>query len=183
MKRAPLLALALTAISVAAILAAGSAQAQLTGKAGGVLGRGGQGPLGINSDSFNYDPTGCLSVWKGRVEATQDQTRMRADQVNVYNHRAGPKTCGSDFERMEATGNVFYVTPDLKARGDKAVYLVSDDTVTITGRVIVSSDQGVSETNKLVLNVNTNEAKMGDGAPGQRVKAVVYPAKKAPPTK
>ena len=41
----------------------------------------------------------------------------------------------------------------------------------------------MSETNKLVLNVNTNEARMGDSTPGQRVKAVVYPAKKAPATK
>jgi lipopolysaccharide export system protein LptA len=179
MHRAPLLALALTAL-----VAAGSAQAQLPNKSGGgLLGPHGQGPLGINSDSWSYDPDACLAIWKGRVEATQDQTRMRADQVNVYNHRTGPKTCTGDYDRMEANGNVFYVTPDLKAKGDKAVYLVANDTVTITGRVIVTSDQGVTETNKLVLNVNTNEATMGDAVPGQRVKAVIYPNKKAPAAK
>jgi lipopolysaccharide export system protein LptA len=178
MKRAPLLALALTAL-----LAAGSAQAQLAGKGAGPLGRGGEGPLGINADSFNYDPSACLSVWKGRVEATQDQTRMRADLVNVYNHKSAGKGCEGDFERMEASGNVFYVTPDLKARGDRAVYIVADETVTLTGRVIVSSDQGVTETDRLVLNVNTNEARMGDQTSGQRVKAVIYPSKKAPAAK
>jgi lipopolysaccharide export system protein LptA len=165
MKRAPLFALA-----ILATLISGSASAQ--------LGKGGQGPLGINAEDFRYDPGACLAVWTGKVEATQDQMRLRADQLNVYSHKSGGKSCSGDFDRMEASGNVFYVTPELKARGDKAVYLVSNETVTITGRVVVSSDQGVTETNRLVLNVNTNEAHMG-GDGGQRVRAVIYPGKKS----
>ena len=164
MTRAPLFALA-----ILASLIAGSASAQ--------LGRNGQGPLGINSEDFKYDPGSCMTVWTGKVEATQDQMRLRADQLNVYSHKSGAKSCSGEFDRIEASGNVFYVTPEIKARGDKAVYLVSNDTVTITGRVVVSSDQGVTETNKLVLNVNTNEAHMG-GEGGQRVRAVIYPGKK-----
>jgi lipopolysaccharide export system protein LptA len=164
MKRASLIAL-----TIVATLMSGSASAQ--------LGRNGQGPLGINAEDFRYDPGACLAVWSGKVEATQDQMRLRADTLNVYSHKGG-KTCSGDFDRMEASGNVFYVTPELKARGDKAVYVVANDTVTITGRVVVSSDQGVTETNRLVLNVNTNEARMG-GDPGQRVRAVIYPGKKS----
>jgi lipopolysaccharide export system protein LptA len=163
MKRAPLFALA-----VLASLIAGSASAQLS--------RNGQGPVGINGEDFKYDAGSCMTVWTGKVEATQDQMRLRADQLNVYTHKTA-KSCSGDFDRIEATGNVFYVTPEVKARGDKAVYLAANDTVTITGRVVVSSDQGVTETNRLVLNVNTNDAHMG-GDPGQRVRAVIYPSKK-----
>jgi lipopolysaccharide export system protein LptA len=181
MKRAPFVAMA-----VATLLAAGGAQAQLAGsKASGPLARG-TGPMGINSDKFNYTPGNCQTTWTGRVEATQDQSRMRADEVVAFSHHEGAsKDCVGQFDRLEATGNVYYVTPDLKAKGDKAIYLTSNDTVTITGRVIVTSDQGVSETNKLVLNVNTNEATMGEPSGGQRVKAVIYPntAKKAPAAK
>jgi lipopolysaccharide export system protein LptA len=183
MKPAPLIAL--SAMALIAAGAAGAVQAQQAGKAGaGGLFRLGQGPMGLSADHTSYTPQTCTSTWIGKVEATQDQTRMRADQLVTYSHHEGAsKDCVGQFDRIEATGNVFYVTPDIKARGDKAIYLVSNDTVTITGRVVVTSDQGVSETNKLVLNVVTNEATMGDTTPGQRVKAVVYPKdnpKKAP---
>jgi lipopolysaccharide export system protein LptA len=163
MKRLPLLVL-----SVATALAGGAAQAQLNRATG---------PLGLSADGSVTSQETCQSTWKGRVEASQEQTRLRADQLDVYFQRKGPKDCG-DYERLEATGNVYYVTPEVKARGDKAVYLASSSTITITGKVVVSSDQGVTETNRLVLNTNTNEATMGDTAPGQRVRAVIYPSKK-----
>jgi lipopolysaccharide export system protein LptA len=173
MKRASLLAIVLTVVATG-----GAALAQNAGKSN--LFSRAQGPLGISADTVGYMPDNCQSTWKGRVEATQDQTRMRADQLTTFSHRTGAsKQCAGDFDRMEATGNVFYVTPQVKARGDKAVYVVADSAVTITGKVIVTSDQGVSETNKLVLNVNTNEATMGDASPGQRVRAVIYPNQKA----
>src|ERR1700749_262905 len=99
--------------------------------------------MGINSDKFNYVPGNCQTTWTGRVEATQDQTRMRADEVVAFSHHEGAsKDCVGQFDRLEATGNVYYVTPDIKAKGDKVIYLTSNDTVTITGRVIVTSDQG-----------------------------------------
>jgi lipopolysaccharide export system protein LptA len=179
MKRAPLLALVMTVLATGgAALAQGAAKPSQQG-----LFARAQGPLGISADTVGYLPDSCQSTWKGRVEATQDQTRMRADQVSTFSHRTGAKQCAGEFDRMEATGNVFYVTPQVKARGDRAVYVVADSTVTITGKVIVTSDQGVSETNKLVLNVNTNEATMGDAAPGQRVRAVIYPNQKTTASK
>lgn len=165
MKRLPYLALAMIAV-----LGAGSAQAQLS--------RASSGPVGIDAEAFEYRQDECLSIWRGRVEATQEQSRLRADQLNVYGRKNG-RSCSGDFDRMEASGEVFYVTPDLKVRGDKAVYLASADTITITGRVVVSAQGGVTETNRLVYNVSTGDAKMGDAAPGQRVKAVLYPSKKS----
>jgi len=175
---------ALSALALAAVLSAGAVQAQQAKKSGPAgLFQAGQGPLGLSADHTAYVPETCTSTWSGRVEATQEQTRMRADQLVTFSHHEGSsKDCAVQFDRNEATGNVFYVTPDIKAKGDKAIYLTSNDTVTITGRVIVTSDQGVSETNKLVLNVNTNEATMGEPTGGQRVKAVIYPNTAKPNT-
>ena len=98
MTRLPLLA-----VTVALAFAAGPAQAQLT------PGRS-NGPLGLTADASDYSQDKCQSQWRGRVEATQDQTRLRADLIDVYFHRNGPKTCTGDFERLEANGNIFYVT-------------------------------------------------------------------------
>jgi lipopolysaccharide export system protein LptA len=173
MRLSPLIALAALPLLIGT-----SAQAQLAKS----MSSG--GPLDISSSTTAYDPDNCMSVWKGQVEVTQDQSRLRADEVNTISKRTGKNACGGDIDRIEATGNVFYVTPDLKARGDKAIYLVANDTVTITGKVVVSSESGVSETNRLVINVNTGEAKMGDAGSGQRVRAVLYPnAKKTAPQK
>ena len=165
MKRLPLLA----AAALAALLA-GTAQAQLS--------TGGDGPLAISGDRTEVQPNECVTIWSGRVEATQGQTRIRADRVTTRGSRSSGSSCSGEFERIEASGNVYYVTPEIKARGDQAVYTVGNETITVTGKVVVSSDQGVTETNRLVLNVRTGQATMGDAAPGQRVRAVIYPSKK-----
>lgn len=163
MKRLPYIALAGTAL----LLAGPSAQAQIAGAS--------SAPVGINAESFEYRQNECRSVWRGRVEATQEQSRLRANELNVFGRKSGDG-CAGDFERMEASGEVFYVTPELKVRGDRAVYLASANTITITGKVVVSAESGVTETNRLVLNVETGDARMGDDAPGQRVRAVLYPS-------
>ena len=55
---------------------------------------------------------------------------------------------------MIAEGEVYYVRPAQSARGNRAVYEVSDDTVTFSGNVVVASDENVIRGDTLVLNIS-----------------------------
>lgn len=143
---------------------AGGASAQLRSSSNSAM--------SITSDNFERE--GCVNKLKGRVEITQDDIRLRANAVDVYNLKRGDKACGA-VDRMEAMGDVYYVTTEQKVRGDRAIYQASSKTLTVTGNVVVSSADGVALTNRLVMNTDTGDTKMGDGTSGQRVRAVIYP--------
>ena len=85
--------------------------------------------------------------------------------------------CGAT-ERIEAEGDVFYVTPEQVARGDHAVYSASLGVIVLTGNVIVVQGKNVIHGDRLTIKVATREAQMesdakGRGVPG-RVRAVLY---------
>ncbi|CAN5148064.1 hypothetical protein BH11PSE2_BH11PSE2_17940 [soil metagenome] len=164
---------ALAIVIAASASLAGAAQAQFGGNS--------TSGIGISSDGSNTVREACKTELRGRVEITQDQKRLRANSIDIFSaKRADKKACGSDVDRMEASGDVFYVTPLQKVRGDKAIYVAAAKTITITGNVVVTSEDGVAQTNRLVLNTETNDAQMGDAnaATGQRVRAVIYPNQK-----
>jgi lipopolysaccharide export system protein LptA len=103
---------------------------------------------------------------------------MRADTIRVYSAKKG-SGCGAT-ERLEAEGNVYYVTTGRAARADTAVYTASGDTITLTGNVIIVQDKNVAHGDKLVLNIKTGEADMSSNATGRnnqnRVRGVFFPS-------
>jgi lipopolysaccharide export system protein LptA len=114
---------------------------------------------------------------------------MRADRVKLIfsgKPRASgaasagaPGTNWGDVERMEAEGNVFFVSPQQRARGDHAVYDLSTGDLVMTGDVIVAQGDSVVKGDKLIIEVKSGHATMisaaqGRGAPN-RVRGVFYP--------
>ena len=65
---------------------------------------------------------------------------------------------------MQADGNVFYVTPELKAKGDKGVYLASTDTITMTGHVALMRGRDVAEGETLKLEIGNRRTTLDGGA-------------------
>jgi lipopolysaccharide export system protein LptA len=138
------------------LLIAGPAMAQ--------LGQG-DGPVDITADSLEVVNTQCLSIWSGSAEALQDRTRLRADVLKTYSKKGPPKTGGKgascgELDRMEAIGNVYYVTPQQKVRGDAADYDVVGEIMVITGDVVAVNGQNVLRGERLTVNVATGDAQM-----------------------
>src|ERR1700751_1429276 len=141
--RAALLALALLAAGP------GAARAQISPNT--------NGPIDITSDAGDFSNSTCESTWRGSAEALQGQSRLRADVIRAFLKPkakgggaapANPGTAESQVscgqtDRIEADGNVFYVTPDQIARGDRAVYTADDDMIVMTGDVIVLQGKNV----------------------------------------
>ncbi len=124
--------------------------------------QGGQ-PIMWGADEVSRTPT-VLSL-RGRAELTQGDNRIRADRVE------GTISNG-DLSRVEASGNVYFVTPEQTIRGDRAVYTPATDTIVLTGDVILTQGQNVMTGGRLTYNTRTEAAQM-DGA--GRVQGVFYP--------
>lgn len=157
--RPPLLAGAVLALSLALPAASGAQNAASSANA----------PIMFGSDTVEY--VGDTVTLKGRAELTQGSNRLRADSISGLNTQGGAS-------RMEAVGGVYFVTPEQTIRGDRAVYTTADDTIVLTGDVILTQGQNVVTGSRLTYNVRTESARM-DGAPrgaaGNRVQGVFYP--------
>ncbi|MDQ8027615.1 MAG: LptA/OstA family protein [Brevundimonas sp.] len=126
--------------------------------------QGGQ-PIMWGADNVSRTTT-TLSM-RGRAELTQGDSRIRADAIE-----AGLN--GGTLNRVEASGSVYFVTPDQTIRGDRAVYTPNNDTIVLTGDVIMTQGENVITGSRLVYNTRTESAQM-EGGSGGRVQGVFYP--------
>ncbi len=161
--------------------AASPALAQLSAK---------RGAISINSDKLEVIDARNEAIFTGRVDAVQDDSRLRADKLDVLfekkttddNAGAEPGAGWGDVKTIIATGNVFYVTPKQVAKAEKAVYDVLKDQVTMSGNVVVTQGKNVIRGDKLILQISTGravfDARNTDGQSQGRVRAAFFPAKK-----
>lgn len=127
-------------------------------------------PVAWGGDDVEIAPGGFSLI--GRAEITQGQNRLRANRVNLT---TADGTNG--VTRVEAIGEVYFVTPTQTMRGDRAVYDLGTDELVVTGEVILAQGENVVRGGRLVYNVRTETGRMA-GAPtaaGNRVQGVFYP--------
>ena len=143
---------------------------------------GKNGPVQVGGDNWHADQSIHTEYWDGRVEVQQDDARLRADHIKLIHAGGGPngdsKSWG-DVVRMEAQGNVYYVTEDRTMTGDNAVYTKDDDTVVITGaKVVLKQGQNVMTGTRLVAHPNAGTSTFDSSPESEnkgRVVAVLYP--------
>jgi lipopolysaccharide export system protein LptA len=149
------------------VLTTGSALAQIDPRA----------PLDITADASETIQSQCVTTWNGAVEALQGGTRLRAETVSLYTARKSDG-CGAT-ERMEARGQVYFVTRERTVTADNAVYVFTSETITLTGNVIVVQGKSVVRGDRMVINTRTGQANMSSSTQGRnkpgRVRGVFYP--------
>lgn len=129
----------------------------------------GDGAVMFGADTGEYTPEGFQL--RGRAEVLQGGNRLRADAINGF-------TSNGQLSRVEATGNVYFVTPDQTIRGGQATYTLANDTVVVTGEVILTQGRNVMTGSRLTYNTRTQSARI-EGSPrggaGNRIQGVFYP--------
>jgi lipopolysaccharide export system protein LptA len=166
-----------TTLAAAALLFAQPAAAQASDT---------KSPVDITADEAEVIQSQCMSIWRGSAEALQDQARLRANVIRAY-FAPKPKTvaapagstsaCG-ELLRMEAEGQVFYVTADQqRVRANAAIYDASKDTVVMTGDVVAVQGENVLRGERMVYNTKTGQGQMQGGGKGgkNRPRGVFYP--------
>ena len=121
-------------------------------------------PISWGADRVEYVGTTLNLI--GRAELIQGDNRLRADRISGLD-QAGDS-------RVEASGNVYLVSPEQTIRGDRAVYTTNNDTIVLTGDVILTQGENVITGARLVYNTRTESAQM-DGGAGGRVQGVFTP--------
>lgn len=151
----------ITTLAIAAI-AAPAALAQISGEGG---------PIRVNADTSEVLERQRQVVLIDNVDIMQGNARLRADKVTIYYGGTGEtQTAGmsgfGDIESMVAEGEVFYVTPDLKATGDVGTYDARADTITLTGEVVLVRGEDVATGRRLVMRLEEGRTTL-DGGDGQ----------------
>ena len=62
---------------------------------------------------------------------------------------------------------MFYITPDLRARGDKGTYDEAANVIVLTGNVVISRGSDIATGDCLRMKVETGESTLGCKVPGQ----------------
>ncbi|MDO9076504.1 MAG: LptA/OstA family protein [Brevundimonas sp.] len=121
-------------------------------------------PISFGADAGEY--VGNTVTLRGRAELIQGDNRLRADTVSGLN-QTGESV-------IEASGNVYFVTPEQTIRGDRAVYTTANDMIVVTGDVILTQGQNVLTGSRLTYNVRTQSARIEAAGQG-RIRGVFYP--------
>ena len=160
----------MTAIGALTLFTNATAMAQVSGEGG---------PIRVNADRSEVLDKERKVILIDNVDITQGNARLRADIVTIEYGATGDTTTaglGSNFgdiRSMTARGNVFYVTPDLKANGDLGVYVASTDTITLTGDIVLVRGEDVAKGERLVMELEAGKTTL-DGGDSQ-VNMVIVP--------
>ena len=127
------------------------------------------GPIYVNSDRTESLERERKVLLIGNVDIQQGDARLRADRVTILfagtsNQDSG--ALGSSFgqiESMLAEGDVYYVTPELKATGKQGVYNATSDTITMTGDVALMRGGDVAEGETLTLEIGERRTTLDGG--------------------
>ena len=160
------------ALGAMALALSGPAAAQVSGDGG---------PIRVNADRSEVLDKERKVILIDNVDITQGTARLRADIVTIeYGAAAGVEGANEltsnfgDIKTMTARGNVFYVTPDLKANGDLGIYVAASDTITLTGNVVLVRGEDVAKGGRLVMELAAGKTTL-DGGDSQ-VNMVIIPA-------
>ena len=127
------------------------------------------GPIYVNSDRTESLERERKVLLIGNVDIQQGDARLRADKVTLLfgdSGNSGASGLGGSFgqiQTMLAEGDVFYVTPELKAKGNQGVYSASKDTITMTGDVALMRGGDVAEGETLTLEIGARRTTLDGG--------------------
>lgn len=141
-------------------------------------------PIRIESNQNEFLQKEGRGFYTGNVVVTRGNARLTTDKLSGFcakpaNGAAAGASANQecDIDPLVAEGNVLYAAPDVKIRGDKAVYQTGSGIITITGDVIVSrGDEGVMRGTEAVYNVDEGKVKVTAGT--KPVLTIITPKKK-----
>lgn len=145
-------------------------------------------PFDISADSLSIYDRKKYAIFKGKVEVIRGQHKIRSGKMRIDYHGnasvSGPKTkgksnAGAQLKQIVASERVFITTPDNQSMsGDKAVFNVKANTVTVSGNVAISQEKNLLKGDRIVVDLNTGLYKLTGLAQNNRNNATNNKQKK-----
>lgn len=115
-------------------------------------------PIEITANQLTVDRETGNAIFAGDVYAVRGVLTLNADELQVIYDEETDEDDG--IREIIATGNVILVNGPDVAEAERAVYVPSDDTVTMTGNVLLTQERTVISGNLLLVNLVTGQGQM-----------------------
>ena len=130
-------------------------------------------PVQIKAQTFEVRDKDRRATFSGNVHVVQGDTTIRCKSLIVTYvqdaaeggvRAAQPGPGGkSQISMLEALGGVIVTQKDQTATGDKGIFDLRTNTVTLIGNVVVSQGQNVMRGDRLVVDLNTGVSRVESG--------------------
>jgi len=137
------------------------------------LGMASNQPIQFESEQLEVHDQDKTAVFTGHVIVRQGETVLKTDRLIVYyeGSAAGGEGQQQQVRRIDAEGNVLVTSTNQTASGDKGTFDTAANTILLTGNVVLTQGDNVIRGPKLLIDVNTSQAKMLGG----RVQMLIAP--------
>ncbi len=115
-------------------------------------------PIEITANQLTVDRETGNAIFEGDVYAVRGVLTLNADELQVLYDEEKDEDDG--IREIIATGNVILVNGPDVAEAERAVYVPSDDTMTMTGNVLLTQERTVISGNLLLVNLVTGQGQM-----------------------
>ncbi len=136
-------------------------------------------PIQIEADRLEVRDNEKIAIYQGNVRVRQGETLLKTSELRVhYRGNATGGAPGSGVDRIETAGPVTVRSGEQTASGDRAVFEMARDLVTLSGNVVIADGENVVRGNRLVVDLKARKASMygGTSATGEgRVQTVINP--------
>ena len=136
-------------------------------------------PIQIEADRLEVRDEEKIAIYQGNVRVRQGETLLKTSELRVhYTGNASGGVPGSGVDRIETAGPVTVRSGEQTASGDKAVFEMAREVVTMSGNVIIADGKNVVRGNRLVVDLKARKASMYGGASATgdgRVQTVINP--------
>ena len=187
----------LLALGLAATPAAGARDPAAGGFGFGAM--GGKEPITVTADRLEYDYRTNVIVYRGSVEVTQGQTRLRSDTITITlvqaarpaggpapkpaagaaapgagdAQSAGGAGAAARVQEIVATGSVRIDQGPRWATGGRAVFDQSQRTIVLSENPVLHDGPNEVQGDRVVVYLDEDRSVVEGGR--KRVKAVLYP--------
>jgi lipopolysaccharide export system protein LptA len=139
-------------------------------------------PVQIEAASLEVRDKEKIATFSGNVVVTQGDTTMRCKSLIVYYDGEGKSSGGmkaaqpgpggsSSIRKLEALGGVHVTQKEQTATGEKGLFDMKSNSITLSGNVLIAQGQNVLRGERLVVDVATGAARVEGG----RVSGVFIP--------
>jgi lipopolysaccharide export system protein LptA len=161
------------------------ARAQDFGAAFSGFDTGSNNPIQIEADKLEVRDQDKVAVYSGHVRIRQGETILEAPELRIFYAGDSPKAgtggtteaspvagpLGSKVSRIEAGPGVNVRAGDRTASGDRAVFDMGKNLVTLSGNVVLTQGQYVVRGERLVVDLTTKRGRVEGG----RVQTLITP--------